>query len=54
MGASHAQRDVFAQVVIETAIRAGRQEVAGRLVSERQVMRPNSRYLKHALARTTS
>jgi hypothetical protein len=51
MGASHAQRDVFAQLTIEAALRAGRQEVVRRLVSERQLLRPGSRYLEGALTR---
>ena len=51
MGASHAQRDVFAQLAIEAALRASRRDVAQRLASERQVLRPGSRYLEGALTR---
>lgn len=54
LGASHAQRDVLAQLAIEAALRAGREEVVRRLVSERRVMRPGSRYLQHASERVTA
>jgi hypothetical protein len=54
MGASHAQRDVFAQVAIEAAVRAGRRDVAQRLLSERRVLRPHNRYLQDALERAAA
>ncbi len=42
MGASHAQRDVFHQYLIEAAIRDGRLALARALLSERTLAKPNS------------
>jgi len=42
MGGSHAQRDVFHQILIEAAIRAGRLNLARSLLSERLQQRPGS------------
>jgi hypothetical protein len=41
-GGSHAQRDVFQQTLVEAALRAGRSELAGRLVEERLAAKPSS------------
>ena len=43
IGGSHAQRDVFHQMLIEAAIRAGRPALARALLSERLQSRPASR-----------
>ena len=50
VGGSHAQRDIFSQVLIESAIRSKRFELARSLLSERLVEKPNSRgsWLKNA------
>jgi tetratricopeptide (TPR) repeat protein len=42
LGASHAQRDIFDQYLIEAAIRAGRLPRARALLSERTLVRPSS------------
>jgi tetratricopeptide (TPR) repeat protein len=42
MGGSHAQRDVFHQILIEAAIRAGRLPLARALLSERLQQKPRS------------
>jgi len=42
MGASHAQRDVFQQVMIDTVMRAGRGPLARELLEERDALRPGS------------
>jgi hypothetical protein len=41
-GGSHAQRDVFQQTLVEAALRAGRSELAGRLVEDRLAAKPSS------------
>ena len=50
LGGSHAQRDVFAQVLIESAIRGKRLALARALLAERVAERPHSRgnWLKYA------
>ncbi len=50
LGGSHAQRDIFAQVLIESAIRNKRLALARALLAERVAERPNSRgnWLKYA------
>jgi tetratricopeptide (TPR) repeat protein len=50
MGASHAQRDVFHQYLIEAAIADGRRTLARALLSERTLTKPNSRgsWIKYA------
>ena len=42
LGGSHAQRDVFHQILIEAAIRAGRLNLARALLSERLQQKPGS------------
>ena len=42
LGASHAQRDIFHQFLIEASIRSGRRDWARALLSERALMKPNS------------
>ena len=42
MGASHAQRDIFQQIMIDTVMRAGRQDIARELLEERDALRPGS------------
>ena len=42
LGASHAQRDVFAQMLNEAALRGGRFRLARGLLAERVELRPNS------------
>jgi tetratricopeptide (TPR) repeat protein len=43
-GGSHAQRDVLHRTLLEGALRAGRHELAGRLVRERLHLKPDSPY----------
>jgi len=43
MGASHAQRDIFHQYLLEAAIAGGRLALARALLSERTLSKPNSR-----------
>lgn len=43
-GGSHAQRDVLERTLLESAVRAGRHELAQRLVSERLAVRPTGRF----------
>ena len=42
IGGSHAQRDVFTQILIEAAMRAERYEQARALLAQRALLRPNS------------
>ena len=42
IGGSHAQRDIFTQILIEAAIRAERYEQARALLAQRALLRPNS------------
>lgn len=42
MGASHAQRDVFAQLLVHAAIRGEQTKLARALLSERTTLKPNS------------
>ena len=41
IGGSHAQRDIFTQILIEAAIRAERYEQARALLAQRALLRPN-------------
>ena len=49
MGASHAQRDVFQQVMIDAVTRAGRDKIARALLDERHSLRPNSNWARDRL-----
>jgi len=42
MGGSHAQRDLFAMVLIDAAIKGGRKNVASMLLSERLLRLPTN------------
>jgi tetratricopeptide (TPR) repeat protein len=44
LGASHAQRDIFSQILIEAAIGAGRKPLARHLLGQRTKLKPNSRF----------
>ena len=50
IGGSHAQRDIFSQVLVESAIRSKRLDLARSLLAERLAERPSSRgsWLKYA------
>jgi len=50
LGGSHAQQDVFQQVLIDAAIKAGRNDLAGHLLRERTILRPNSHWAPEKLA----
>jgi len=51
IGGSHAQRDVFEQMLIDAACRAGRLDVASELLADRTVRRPHNRWAwKHRAA----
>jgi hypothetical protein len=48
IGASHAQRDLFDQLLIDSAVRGRRFAEARELLTERLVRRPNNRWaLRH-------
>ncbi len=53
LGGSHAQRDIFARMLIESAIRAGRLKLARALLAERAANKPNSLWTarRHAQVR---
>jgi tetratricopeptide (TPR) repeat protein len=51
LGGSHAQRDLFAQLLIEAAIRGGRPAHARALLAERLALRPGNDWAKRAYAR---
>ena len=42
IGGSHAQRDIFAQVLLDAAIKAGRFSLARALLAERTALKPNN------------
>ena len=42
IGGSHAQRDIFAQVLLDAAIKAGRFQLARALLAERTALKPNN------------
>jgi tetratricopeptide (TPR) repeat protein len=46
IGGSHAQRDLFVKLTIDSAVRAGRAEIARDLLSERLAARPDNRWAK--------
>jgi tetratricopeptide (TPR) repeat protein len=46
IGGSHAQRDLFTKLLIDSAVRAGRSELARDLLRERLAARPNNRWAK--------
>lgn len=50
MGASHAQRDIFQQLLIDAVTRAGQTEMARKLLEERQAARPGSDWARERLA----
>jgi hypothetical protein len=52
IGGSHAQRDLFAKLLIDSAVRAGRVDVARELLRERIAARPDNRWAKIMAART--
>ncbi|RME99634.1 MAG: tetratricopeptide repeat protein, partial [Alphaproteobacteria bacterium] len=47
---SHAQQDVFQQLLIDAMMKAGQKALAGSLLHERQVLRPGSRWAEQRLA----
>ncbi len=51
LGGSHAQQDIFQQVLIDAATRAGRTALARSLLVERRVLRPDSRWADDRLQR---
>jgi tetratricopeptide (TPR) repeat protein len=51
IGGSHAQRDVFAQLLIEVARQAGAEALARSLMAERRTLKPESRLLLEPFAR---
>jgi hypothetical protein len=50
LGGSHAQQDIFHQIMIDAAMRAGRTALARSLLAERKVLRPGSRWADARLA----
>lgn len=54
IGGSHAQRDVFARITIDAAVKAGRADVVQRLVAERSAQRGRDRFAASRLARCES
>jgi tetratricopeptide (TPR) repeat protein len=51
LGGSHAQRDLFARMLIESAIAAGRLKLARALLAERTAQKPNSPWSWRSAAR---
>src|SRR5690606_33351084 len=51
LGGSHAQRDLFAQVLIDAAMRSGQTALACWLLRERLALRPANRWGRARLAR---
>lgn len=54
LGGSHAQQDVFHQILIDAAMRAGRPELARSLLAERMVLRPGSDWARERLRELAS
>jgi tetratricopeptide (TPR) repeat protein len=50
IGGSHAQRDLFTQILVDAATRAGRREVARAVLAERAAARPGQRFYRSRLA----
>lgn len=50
LGGSHAQRDLFEEMLIDSAIRAGRTETAGALLAERIERRPRNAWTRRHYA----
>ena len=46
LGGSHAQQDIFHQILIDAAIRDGRRELALSLLAERALLRPGGRWTR--------
>ena len=51
LGGSHAQRDLFAQLLIDAAMRGGQLDLARALVAERLALRPGNRWGRERHAR---
>jgi predicted Zn-dependent protease len=51
IGGSHAQRDLFAKLLIDAAVRAGRSEIARELLDERFAARRDNRWARMMAAR---
>ena len=49
LGASHAQRDVFAQIIIDVVMQAGQNDRARALLREREALRPGSNWVRGRL-----
>jgi tetratricopeptide (TPR) repeat protein len=47
VGGSHAQRDLYTQVLVDSAVKAGRRKLAESLLAERGVQHPNSAGLQY-------
>ena len=50
IGGSHAQRDLFTQILVDAAIRAGRHDVARAVLQERTAARPGQQFYRTRLA----
>jgi hypothetical protein len=50
IGGSHAQRDLFTQVLVDAATRAGRRDAARAVLEERVAARPGQPFYKTRLA----
>jgi tetratricopeptide (TPR) repeat protein len=50
IGGSHAQRDLFTQILVDAATRAGRREVARAVLAERTAARPGQRFYRTRFA----
>ena len=53
LGGSHAQRDLFDEVLVEAALRAGLHEPARRWLTQRSASRPGNRWNTDRLSRLT-
>jgi len=50
LGGSRAQRDLFEQLLIDAAVKAGNGRLARALLSERRMLRPNNAWNQHMTA----
>jgi len=50
IGGSHAQRDIFAQIIIDAARKASRDDITRSLVAARRTLKPTSRFLAEPFA----
>ncbi len=52
IGGSHAQRDLFAQILLQAALKSGREDMAAGLLRERTTRKPNAKHDWQTYAKT--